>query len=205
MEPKHTNEESEIIRRTSEAFLEMECPSCGNKGMKEIVSVLDLPFLGEALETTLICPKCSFKTSDIMITSENEPVRYIMDVSNEEDVNARVVRSTSGTIRIPELGVNIEPGPASEAFISNIEGVLVRVKAVLEGLEYDRESRVKERLGDIEKAMDGKKRFTFIIEDPYGNSAVLDKKARKEALSAEEASKLRTGESLVFQAEEVQK
>ncbi len=204
MEQKRESiKESSVIRSTSEAFLEMKCPSCGNEGMKEIVSVLDLPFLGEAVETTLICPKCSFKTSDVMITSQNEAVRYVMRVEKPEDINARVVRSTSGTIRIPELGVSIEPGPASESFISNIEGVLARVKGVLEGLEYDKKEEVKNRLEELDKAREGKKRFTFIIEDPFGNSAVLDKKAKKEALSPEEATELKTGKSLVLMGEKV--
>ena len=48
------------------------------------------------------------------------------------DLDARVIRSSSGTLRIPELGVDIEPGFASESYISNVEGVLDRVEGVVE-------------------------------------------------------------------------
>ena len=67
-----------------------------------------------------------------MIMAQRKPVHYEMKVRTQDDIDARVVRSTSGTIRIPELGVDIEPGPASESFISNIEGVLDRVSDILE-------------------------------------------------------------------------
>ena len=186
--------ESTIIKDTMESMTPIECPACGHKGMKSIVSTLDLPMLGDALQTTLICPKCGFRTSDVMITGQSEPVRYTFHVKNAEDVNARVVRSTSGTIRVPELGILIEPGPASESFISNIEGVLMRVLDVLEGLDFEEENAVEERKKEIRKAMDGVEDFTFIIEDPFGNSAILHGDAKKEVLSPEEASKLKTGE-----------
>ena len=191
--------ESTIIKDTMESMTPMECPACGHKGMKSIVSTLDLPMLGDALETTLICPKCGFRTSDVMITGQNEPVRYTFHVKSAEDINARVVRSTSGTIRIPELGILIEPGPASESFISNIEGVLMRVMEVLQGLEFGEgeAAAVEGRKKEIEEAMNAGIPFTFIIEDPFGNSAILHERAKKEVLSHDEAGQLKTGELIL--------
>ena len=186
--------ESSIIKEIRKSVLNTECPACGNETMDSMVSILDLPMLGEAVETTLVCPKCGFKTSDVMITEQNEPVRYTLKVETPEDVNARVVRSTSGTIRMPELGILIEPGPASEAFISNIEGVLVRVMSILEGTEHEKKEELERKMDEIHRAGDALLKFTFIIEDPFGNSAILSEKARKEALSPEEVKQLRRGE-----------
>ncbi len=186
--------DSTIIKEIKHTVLQQECPACGHKPLNSTIAILDLPMLGEAIETTIICPNCGFKTSDVMITEQNEPVRYTLKVNNPEDVNIRVVRSTSGTIRIPELGISIEPGPASESFISNIEGVLMRVRDVLEGLEYENKEEVAKRIREIDMAREGKKEFTFIIEDPYGNSALLSDKAEKEVLSPEEAKNLKKGE-----------
>ncbi len=171
-----------------------ECPACGSHPLESIVAVLDIPMLGEAMETTIKCPECGFKRADIILLEQNEPVRYIMEVECREDIDARIVRSTSGTIRIPELGITIEPGPASESFVYNIEGVLMRVREVLQGLEYENEEEVRKRIKKIDEARKGSVRFTVIIEDPYGNSAILSKKARKEVLSLTEAKKLRRGE-----------
>ncbi len=186
--------DSTIIKEVRHTVLQQECPVCGHRTMNSTIAMLELPMLGEAIETTITCPKCGFKTSDVMITEQNEPVRYTLKVRNPDDINTRVVRSTSGTIRIPELGISIEPGPASESFISNIEGVLMRVRDVLKGLDYENPEDVRKRISEIDKARNGEMEFTFIIEDPFGNSALLSDKAEKEILTEEEARKLKKGE-----------
>lgn len=190
---RHMKTESTIIKDIRKSVLNMECPVCGSRTMESTVAVLDLPMLGEAVETTLVCPECGFRTSDVMITEQNEAVRYTLRVEKPEDISARVVRSTSGTIRIPELGILIEPGPASESFISNIEGVLMRVRNIVEGLR-DEKKEANKKIDEIDRAREGLIKFTFILEDPYGNSAILSEKAKKERLSTEEANLLRKGE-----------
>jgi zinc finger protein len=114
------------------------------------------------------------------------------------------VRSTSGTIRIPELGVDIEPGPASESFISNIEGVLDRVTGILEMVirwgEDDKTERALELLSVIEKIMEGNYEITVVIEDPLGNSAIFAENAICRELTEEEAACLKTG-MIVFEKE----
>ena len=39
----------------------------------------------------------------------------------------------SASIEIPELGVRIDPGPVSQGFVSNVEGVLDRIEQVVKG------------------------------------------------------------------------
>ena len=127
-----------------------------------------------------------------------------MAVRTRDDIDARVVRSTSGTIRIPELGVDMEPGPASDSFISNIEGVLDRVADILEMVirwnEDEKTQRAKELLLAIEKIKAGEFGITVIIEDPMGNSAIISEKATCRELTQEEANCLKTG-MIVFEKE----
>lgn len=106
------------------------CPLCGKELVTNWVKD-DIPFFGEVMHITSLC-ECGLRYSDTMIMSQREPVHYEMKIKTRDDLDARVVRSTSGTIRIPELGIDIEPGPASESFVSNIEGVLDRVRNILE-------------------------------------------------------------------------
>jgi zinc finger protein len=136
--------------------------------------------------------------------AQREPVHYEMIIKTLNDIDARVVRSTSGTIRIPELGVEIEPGPASESFISNIEGVLDRVADILEMVvrwnEDGKIQRAQELLLRIEKIKAGEFEITVIIEDPMGNSAIISEKATHRELTTEEAANLKTG-MIVFEKE----
>lgn len=158
----------------------------------------NIPYFGEIMYVSARC-QCSFRFADTMILSSKEPMRYEMPVENWEDLDARVIRSTSGTIRIPEMGVTIEPGSVSESYVTNIEGVLHRVRDVLmtasRWVQGDEEktSRSKELLCMLEEVIQGKRKITVIIEDPLGNSAIISKKVKAVKLSKEEAEKLNTG------------
>lgn len=143
--------------------------------------------------------QCSFRFADTMILASKEPMRYEMPVETPEDLDARVIRSTSGTISIPEMGIVIEPGTVSESYVTNIEGILQRVRDVLmtasRWVQEDEEklSRSQELLCMLEEVIEGKQKITVIIEDPLGNSAIISKKATVTKLSKEEAEKLNTG------------
>ena len=111
----------------------------------------------------------------------------------------RVVRSSSGTIRIPELGVLVEPGVASEASIAKIEGILVRVERFLEQLVRDaddgperaRAAVLVERMGRLREGKGGP--VTVILEDPMGTSSILAEGANSERIPDDEASGLKLG------------
>ena len=107
------------------------CPACDGLGLEYTAEPVELPFMGTGLEILLRCDRCGYRHSDFMLTQHREPTRYSYLVTKEADMSVRVVRSSSGTIRIPEFGITVEPGMASEAFVSNIEGILVRVERVL--------------------------------------------------------------------------
>lgn len=178
------------------------CPLCS----KEVVTnwVQDnIPFFGEVMHITSLC-ECGFRYTDTLIMAQHKPVHYEMAIKTCDDIDARVVRSTSGTIRIPELGVDIEPGPASESFISNIEGVLDRVADILEMVvrwnEDGKIQRAQELLLTIEKIKAGEFGITVIIEDPLGNSAIISENAICRELTEEEAACLKTG-MIIFEKE----
>jgi zinc finger protein len=158
------------------------------------------------MHITTICD-CGFRYSDTLILSQHEPVHYEMKVRSIDDLDARVVRSTSGTIRIPELGIDIEPGPASESFISNIEGVLERVEEILCMVtrwgEEDKTAQAMELLSNIKKTRAGEYDITLVIEDPIGNSAIIAENSVCRKLTRDEAALLKTG-MIMFDKSEVE-
>jgi zinc finger protein len=100
-------------------------------------------------------------------------------------MESRVIRSTTGTIEIPELGILVEPGPICDGFITNVEGVLVRVEDVIdrvitwsEGEELERAHELKSR---IEEMRSGTVPFVLIVQDEDGNSAIIHPDAEKSA------------------------
>ena len=178
---------------------EAVCPACAGRGLEYTTETVDLPFMGRSLEIMLRCEACGYRHTDFVLTEHRAPTRYSYRVTQADDMMVRVVRSSSGTIRIPELGVLIEPGTASEAFISNIEGILVRVERVLDQLLRDAEDdETRGRIMDLQDTFgamrEGKAEpVTVILEDPFGNSAILAPGATHERIPDEEADRLRVG------------
>ena len=176
------------------------CPVCGNRTLRYRATELEIPHFGKCLETLIYCTTCGFKHTDIMIMETREPTRYEMKIETEKDMNARVVRSTSGTITIPELGAKLEPGPYSEAFITNVEGVLNRFVDILLQLLHTYPAKKDEILDVMRKIghiRHGKMNATIILEDPFGNSAIISDKATKRKLTKDEIKNLKTGEITV--------
>ena len=158
----------------------------------------DIPYFGEVMYITALC-KCSFRFADTLILSQKEPMRYVLKVEGLEDLNSRVIRSTSGTIRIPELVIDVEPGSISDSYVTNIEGVLDKIyNVVITATKWsvddeEKYSRGLELQKALEDTIDGKRALTVIIEDPFGNSAIISDKAKSYALSPEDSEQLKTG------------
>lgn len=173
--------------------------------MTAITRVEKIPYFGEIMESVLICEKCNYRSTDIICLEHKEPSRYIIE-ADEDTLNARVVKSQSATIRIPELGLKVEPGPRSAGYISNIEGVVERFEAALKtALNLFEEEESKEKtlkiLEMLQEVRGGARKVTVIIEDPFGQSFVGHPRAVKEKLSEDEIRSLKTG-FLVFESEE---
>ena len=185
-----------------------DCPLCGGKNtLKALQYIHDIPYFGRVMESTIICEKCGYRSADVMILEEKEPKLYTVRVEDEKDLFTRVVRSKSGTIELEELGIKVEPGPASQGFVSNVEGVLERVRETLlmarnfKEQENDSEAvkKIDELLKYIEDVRKGKKPLTVKIMDPFGNSALIGEKVKTRLLTKEEIKRLSKGPYVVIE------
>jgi len=119
-----------------------------------------------------------------------EPARYTVAVTTANDMSIRIIRSTSASIEIPEIGVHISPGSQCQGFVSNVEGVLDRIEQVVMGAfqwgtDEEKENATK-LLADIARIKCGTFPVTLILEDPSGNSAIVSDKAEKCVYTPEE-------------------
>lgn len=178
--------------------MRIDCPVCKcENSMVVITKTENIPYFGEIMESTAKCHDCGYKHSDMICLEQKEPVKYTLKV-NKSNLNARVIKSQSATISIPELGLKVEPGPRSQGYISNIEGVLNRFHdAVRMASNLVEEEQSKENasniLKEIEKVKTGENIVTVVIEDPFGHSMIIHADASKRNLSPEEIKTLKTG------------
>lgn len=185
-----------------ETVLDAPCPVCGHTPLRVRSLPLELPYFGEALQTTVLCNVCAYRHGDLLLTRSAEPIRVTLHVDRPEHLSARVARSSSGTVRVPELGAAMEPGPRAEAFVSNVEGVMRKFLDVVQGQEAVAEGAAARRRlravhQRIEDMIEGREAFTFVLEDPTGNSAVLHPDAVRVRLSRQEASRLKSAEFVI--------
>ncbi len=188
--------------------MKSDCPVCKVKGSLEFkTKTEEIPYFGEVMESTVLCSECGFKHSDLICLEAKEPVKYVMEIGKDK-MNARVVKSQTATITIPELGLKVEPGPQSQGFVSNVEGIMERFnKAVKTALSWAEDDASKENANRILKEMDevvyGDGSATLIIEDPFGHSLIEDEDAVSSKLSKEEIENLNTG-FITFEKEDVE-
>ncbi|MFQ5833146.1 MAG: ZPR1 zinc finger domain-containing protein [Candidatus Thorarchaeota archaeon] len=175
------------------------CPVC-EEGKLDIQSILySVPYFNELAMFTMKCPKCNFSHNDVFSAEQRPPMRWTLHVNDEKVLQTRVVRSSSGTIRLPDFGIDIEPGPAADSFISNVEGVLQRTIPVVESaINFAETDEEREKGHDVlallRKALTGEIQFSIIVEDPAGVSGILPDDltlVKRDELTPEEASLLK--------------
>jgi zinc finger protein len=173
----------------------VRCPFCGASGTCKFKGMIhDIPYFGETMESLIWCSNCEFRHADVMHLGEKKPRRYEYKITSPRDMGVRVIRSSTGFVEIPELGVSIRPGPHSEGFVSNIEGVLNRVKAGIQ-TAMKTASAHQRRIGEkklekLESIRRGEFIASLILTDPQGHSAIIHPKAKHRRLKREELSKL---------------
>ncbi|XP_006605520.1 zinc finger protein ZPR1 homolog isoform X2 [Glycine soja] len=93
-------------------------------------------------------------------------------------LNRQVVKAESATIKIPELDFEIPP-EAQRGSLSTVEGILMRAADELQALQEERKKVAPETAEAIDQFLvklracaKGESAFTFILDDPAGNSFI---------------------------------
>ncbi|QGA53566.1 ZPR1 zinc finger domain-containing protein [Sulfolobus sp. E5-1-F] len=147
------------------------CPMCKSKTLKAIDYLYDTPHAGKLILSNWYCENCGYKFRDVKPYEAKEPTIIEMRIENEDDLRTMIYRSAFAKIIIPELGIEIEPAGMSQGYISTIEGVLeILLDQVGNFCDNECENRIK-------SAMEGKIKFTLIVEDESGLSFIKSEKA----------------------------
>ncbi|MBI2101273.1 ZPR1 zinc finger domain-containing protein [Candidatus Woesearchaeota archaeon] len=167
-------------------FEQQLCPLCHEKTLILTERETEVPYFGKVYLFSMTCNNCKYHKADVEATEQKEPVKFEFEISSEEDMKVRVVKSSEATVKIPHV-TTITPGPAAQGYVTNIEGILNRVKYQIESLKEaaeDDEDRQKAKnlLKKLTRIAWGQEKQKIIIEDPSGNSAIISDKAIKSPL-----------------------
>jgi zinc finger protein len=159
------------------------CDFCGKKSLTLREDEVDIPHFGRVFVFAMSCEACGYHKADLEPSESKDPCTYTLEVSSEDDLNIKIVKSGEATIKIPRI-ITIEPGPASEGFITNVEGLLEKVKAIIQSAadaeeDKDVKKKAKNQIKKINNVILGRDKMKVIISDSSGNSAIISDKAQK--------------------------
>ncbi|MHA1679865.1 MAG: ZPR1 zinc finger domain-containing protein [Promethearchaeota archaeon] len=177
------------MHETTKVFSHEKCPICQRMTLSQVVLIyVDRLSNDETLLFTTKCSNCTFKHADTMPVRKgkfSKARRNILTIEHPDDLHSKVYRAPTATIKIPALGLEVEPSGAGEAFVTNVEGILYKFREtstfLLSSLQDARDTReVQERLtivqstiAAIDKALGGALEFDLVMDDPEGYSYII--------------------------------
>ena len=180
----------ELIQKILE--YNVNCPICGRE-FKVEEHLYNMPLVGKVIISSGRCSNCGYKWSDVRLAESKGPRKIAYTVEKPGDENAILIKSSTSAIVIPELGVEIYPGPAAVGYITTIEGLIIDIIEKTEFLcsEPDApEKECKEKLELLKKARDGEIKYIVMLLDPEGVSAIISDKATIMPLEKDEIKKI---------------
>ncbi|KAM9250303.1 LOW QUALITY PROTEIN: zinc finger protein ZPR1-like [Cariama cristata] len=161
------------------AEIESLCMNCFRNEVTRLL-LTRIPFFKEIIVSSFACHSCSRSNTEIQSAGriQEQGVRYTLAVTSRQDMSREVVKTDCATARIPELDFEI-PAFTQKGVLTTIEGIIERAVA---GLEQDQPihrvtdkevaSKIGEFIGKLKQLKEVHSSFTFIIDDPSGNSFV---------------------------------
>ncbi|MFW9968706.1 MAG: ZPR1 zinc finger domain-containing protein [Candidatus Odinarchaeota archaeon] len=157
-----------------------KCPSCQEGIIDIFKTIYDLPDGDKMLILKFECNKCNFHKNDIIpLTTNMEPGIMTLNIIDENDLKSKIYRSPLGKLEIPELDLAVEPGPKADFYYTNVQGILFRfenaVSIYKNNLKNDdpEMEEIDELLSKLNRAIEGKFKFTLKITDPQGGSYII--------------------------------
>jgi len=135
------------------------CVFCGQDTLTLTEQKKEVPYFGELYVFSMSCSSCKYHKADVESIERRDPTRFTLEVSNEEDLKIRIVKSSAATVKVPHV-TTIEPGEAANGYVTNVEGILRRVKHAIEiardAAEEDEDvTKAKNLLKKINKVLFG--------------------------------------------------
>ncbi|MEW5897223.1 MAG: ZPR1 zinc finger domain-containing protein [Nanoarchaeota archaeon] len=163
-----------------------KCSFCNENKLTLREEEIEIPYFGRVFVLSMECAACGYRKADVEPAEKKEPCRYTLEMTSENDLNIKIIKSGEATVKIPHV-ITIEPGPAADGYITNVEGLLERVKKqIQDSVEGEEDPRLKNKaknlLKKLSRALVGREPLKIIIEDESGNSAIVSDKAQKSKL-----------------------
>lgn len=181
---QNTTEKDNAIDLENEVLsFPTNCPDC-NAPSSTNMKVTRIPFFKEVVIMATTCDVCGHKTNEVKSGGGIEPkgTKIILKVTGGFDLSRDVLKSETASIEIPEIEFEMGSHAIGGRF-TTLEGLL---ESVLEKIENNpmasfgaapgdsAKTETKNKMDEFKRKLKemiaGSKSFTFILDDPAGNS-----------------------------------
>ncbi len=159
------------------------CQMCGENQLTLREEEVEIPYFGRVFILSMDCSACGYRVSDVEPAEKKEPCKYTLEVESDNDLNIKIVKGGEATVKIPHI-ITMSPGPASEGYVTNVEGLIEKVKKIIESTAESEDDpaakkKAKNIIKKLGKVLVGREKLKIIIEDKTGHSAIISDKAVK--------------------------
>ncbi len=198
-----------------DSVVELPCPVCNEEhNLIMRTHSAEIPYFGEHTQVTLMCNSCGWRQTDFIPADGVKPGGWSLCIDNMSKLSTRIVRSSSCTVCIPELDLEVNPGSSNAGYVTNTEGILVRFTEVVEmiarDLQADGDDEVLRRCDELLASIAAVKNGNFdhplhiVLLDPRGRSQILHENALPRELTADELESLPVGpDAATFSPDEI--
>ncbi|KAI8909001.1 ZPR1 zinc-finger domain-containing protein, partial [Gorgonomyces haynaldii] len=172
-------EDNKVFELKPVTEIESLCMQCEENGTTRLL-LTKIPHFKEIVVMAFECPHCGLKNNEVQSAAAvaEQGHKQVCTINKPEDLNRQVIKSEWGTVRFEELDFEI-PSESQRGILSTVDGILDRA---IEGLSQEQPQR-KELYPDIYEQIErviqilkdyqsGKQPFTFVLDDPSGNSFI---------------------------------
>ena len=188
----------------NEIPVDIPCPICRKDDQVKMRTHIDeIPYFGEHTQVTVLCDDCGWRQTDFIPAEGKKPSACELTLSDISSMSVRVIRSSSCTVQIPELDLEVSPGNDSTGYVSNVEGVLERFLNIINMVKRqkveDEENEdilvLEHMIAALTSAQSGNpiEEITLRLLDPRGHSLILCDEAKQWHLTEEEVASLPMG------------
>ncbi|KAK9358606.1 ZPR1 zinc-finger domain-containing protein [Lipomyces starkeyi] len=155
------------------------CPSCLRR-CDTHMKLVDIPHFKEVVIMSTVCDNCGYKSNEVKTGGEIPPKgkRITLRVDDPEDMARDILKSETCALTIPELNLDLTAGTLGGRF-TTLEGLLREVFEQLDtrvfsetsdSMDPERMERWNTFLRGLQDAIEGKRTFTLVLDDPLAAS-----------------------------------
>nr|POE71987.1 zinc finger protein zpr1 [Quercus suber] len=189
--PSMNNVDNEDIVENQVYSFPASCPGC-TRPCATNMKMVNIPHFKQVVLMSTVCETCGYRSNEVKTGGEVPPQgrRITLKVNSQVDLARDILKSESAALACPELQLRVEPGTMGGRF-TTVEGILTQIRRDLRsqafGLE-DGDAEIPEGAGDsmpaeskrswaeffasLTEAIENKKPFTLVLEDPLASSYV---------------------------------